>query len=225
MSCRGAAGVGHIDVRVGAVGNQRVRMLHHFRRHVGVQIEADDEGQILADHLAHACQNFAFAVIVMFRHHRAVQVEIDRIERAGACDAVDHLRDDAFERVFGHVGRGAGAAGNRRYHLPAVRGGLLGEACKPDIDLFHDLEHIRPVRHRRPAAAMHEIGIGRLGRRESVGLVQEAADGDAGHLFSLGQCFRWGTLSGSLWQAQAVKQFRFACRVIRNSYGKQADEF
>jgi hypothetical protein len=28
---------------------------------------------------------------------------------------------------------------------------------------------------------MHEVGIGRLGRRERVSLVQEAADGDAGH--------------------------------------------
>jgi hypothetical protein len=33
------------------------------------------------------------------------------------------------------------------------------------------------------------------------------------------------TLSGTSWQAQAVKQFRFACRVVRNSCAKQGDEF
>jgi hypothetical protein len=33
------------------------------------------------------------------------------------------------------------------------------------------------------------------------------------------------TLSASLWQAQAVKQFRFACRVVRIGYAKQGGEF
>ena len=79
----GAAGVGHVDMRIGAVGDQRVRMLHHFGRHIGVQIEADHQRQILADHLAHAREDFAFAIVEMFRHHRAVQVEIDGVERAG----------------------------------------------------------------------------------------------------------------------------------------------
>ena len=74
-------------------------MLDHFRRHVGVQIEADHQRQILADHLADAGENFAFAVVEMFGHHRAVQVEIDRVERSGGGDAVDHLLDDALERI------------------------------------------------------------------------------------------------------------------------------
>ena len=77
----GAAGVGHVDMRIGAVGDQRVGMLDHFRRHIGVQIEADHQRQILADHLPHAAQDFAFAVVEMFRDHGAVQVEIDGVER------------------------------------------------------------------------------------------------------------------------------------------------
>ena len=100
-------------------------MLDHFGRHIGMQIEADDQRQILADHLAHARQNFAFAVVEMFGHHRAVQVEIDRIERAGGCDAVDHHLDDALERILGDMGRGAGAAGDRRHHFPAIGFGVL----------------------------------------------------------------------------------------------------
>ena len=65
---------------IGAVGDQRIGMLDHFRRDVGVQVEADHQRQIVADRLAHAGENFAFAVVEMFGHHRAVQVEIDRIE-------------------------------------------------------------------------------------------------------------------------------------------------
>ena len=78
--CTGAAGVGHVDVGVGAVSDQCIRMLDHFGRHIGVQIEADDQRQILAYHLAHARQRFAFAVVEMFGHHRAVQIEIDGID-------------------------------------------------------------------------------------------------------------------------------------------------
>ena len=63
MSCAGAAGVGHVDVGVGAVGDQRIRMLHHLGRDVGVEIEAYDQRQVLADHLAHAGKDFAFAVV------------------------------------------------------------------------------------------------------------------------------------------------------------------
>ena len=73
-------------------------MLHHFGRHVGVQIEADHQRQILADHLAHAPQDFTFAIVEMLGDHGAVQVEIDGIERSGGGDAVDHHLDDAFDR-------------------------------------------------------------------------------------------------------------------------------
>ena len=86
----GAAGVGHVDMRIGAIGDQRVGMLNHFGRHVGVQIEAGHQRHLLADHLAHAAQDFAFAVVEMFGHHRAMQIEIDGIERPSGRDAVDH---------------------------------------------------------------------------------------------------------------------------------------
>ena len=94
----GAAGVGHVDMRIGAVGDQCVRMLHHFRRHVGVQVEADHQRQVLADHLTHTPQDFAFAIVEMLGDHGAVQVEIDGIERSGRGDAVDDHLDDALDR-------------------------------------------------------------------------------------------------------------------------------
>src|SRR5690606_38549170 len=71
--------------------------------------------------------------------------------------------------------------GDGRDHLPATRVRLLAEAGETDIDTAHHLENIVAVRHRRPSAAVDEIGIGRLGGRESVGLVQEAANGNTGH--------------------------------------------
>src|SRR6187200_3252811 len=79
MSRAGAPRVGHIDVGIGAVGDQRIGMFDHFRRDIGVEIEARHQRQILADHLAYAGEDFAFAVVEMLGDHRAMQVEIDAI--------------------------------------------------------------------------------------------------------------------------------------------------
>ena len=89
----------------------------------------------------------------------------------------------------GDMRRGAGAAGDGRHQFPAIGFRRLDKAGEADIDVAHHLEHVGAMRHRRPAAAMHEIGIGRLGRREGVGLVQEAANGDTGHQCCLSEPF------------------------------------
>ncbi len=83
MFCSSAAGIGHVDMRVGAIGNQRIGMFDHFGRHIGVQVEADDQRQIRADHFAHAGENFAFAIVEVLGHHRAVQIEINRVQWTG----------------------------------------------------------------------------------------------------------------------------------------------
>ena len=57
MARGGAAGVGHVDMRIGAIGDQRVGMFDHRRRDIGVQIEADDQGNVGADRLAHPAEN------------------------------------------------------------------------------------------------------------------------------------------------------------------------
>jgi hypothetical protein len=54
-----------------------------------------------------------------------------------------------------------------------------------------------------------EIGIGRLRRRESIGFVQKAADGDAVHAFVSVEHGR--TVDPSRREAQAKEQSGFAC--------------
>ncbi|MGY4596467.1 hypothetical protein ACVWXL_004213 [Bradyrhizobium sp. GM22.5] len=177
----GAAGLGHVDMGIGAVGDQRVRMLNHFGGDVGVEIEAGDQRNVLADDAAHARENLAFAVVEMFRDHRAVQIEIDGVDRAGGCNAIDHDLHDALEGVLGDMRRRARAAGNRRNEFPAMGLGAVDETGEADIDAAHPLQHVGTLRHRRPAAAVLEVRERRLRRSEGVGLVQEAADGDTCH--------------------------------------------
>ena len=107
-----------------------------------MQVEADDQRHILADHLAHARQNFAFAVVEMLGHHRAVQIEIDRIERAGGRDAVDHHFGDALEGIPGDMGARDWRGGDRRHQFPAIGFGVFDKAGESDIDVAHDLEDI-----------------------------------------------------------------------------------
>jgi hypothetical protein len=192
VSCTGAAGVGHVDVGIGAVGNECVGMRHHLKRDIGMEVEADDQRQVLADDLAYAGKRFALTIVVLFGHHGAVQIEIDGVDRPGRSDAVDHLFHDAFEGIVGDMRRRDRGRRDRRDQLPAIGFGRLDEAGQTDIDLAHDLEHVGAMRHRRPAAAMDEIVIGRLGRRERIGLVQKGANGDAGHQVSRSMLFVGG---------------------------------
>src|SRR5438105_752982 len=96
-----------------------------------------------------------------------------------------------------------------RDQFPAM--GLCGfvEAGKPDIDLA-DGPDLVAQHHRGPAAAMYEGVIRRLGRRKGVGLVQEAADGYAGHRYGLGKSSERATLSLRRWKVQGIEQCRFA---------------
>jgi hypothetical protein len=57
---------------------------------------------------------------------------------------------------------------------------------------------------------MHESVVGRFRRRKGVGLVQEAADGYAGHRYDLGKWSGGATLSLRRWKVQGIKQCWFA---------------
>ena len=111
QQARGArAGLGHVDVRIGAIGNEPVRVLHHRARDVGVQVEARHHGHAIADHLAHAAQQLAFAVVVRLDHHGAVQVQVNTIDRQRGFQSLNEFFGNALERVRGYVRRRAGGA-------------------------------------------------------------------------------------------------------------------
>ena len=157
MPCGGGAGVGHIDMRVGAIGDQRVRLFDHLRRHIGVQIETDHQRQIRADHLAHARNDFALAIVDMLGDHGAMQIEINRVDRTRRLDAIDDRFGDAFIGVLRHMRRRARGAPDGRHQLPAHRFGGRDEAGDADIDVAQLLEQFCALAHRRPAAAMYEV--------------------------------------------------------------------
>ena len=85
-------------MRVGAVDRDHSAQLNHRRSHVGVEVEADGEGRVRPDRLAHPAEQFAFSILMAFSDHRAVKVEVDRIDRLRG-DRADDLCADPIKRV------------------------------------------------------------------------------------------------------------------------------
>ena len=82
----------HVDVRIGPVAGDDGGVLHHRRRQLRVEVEADGDRQARRDG-ADASQQLAFTVVHVLGHHRAVQGE----ERGVAADA------DAADDGVAHV--------------------------------------------------------------------------------------------------------------------------
>ena len=109
-------------MRIGAIGGNEVRHRDHRGRDVGVQVERHQDRHVRTDGIAHAAQQLALAVVVVFRHHRAVQLEEDRV-RTLAAQPVDHDPGHALEGVARDLAARHGAApGERDHDVP----GLLG---------------------------------------------------------------------------------------------------
>ena len=176
---RAAAGLGHVDMRIGAEGDQQVGRIDHELRRVAVQIEADGDGNVRADDLAHPGDQLALAVVEMFGDHRAVQVEADAVERAGRGDAGDDLAGDALVGLAGDMGGGNRAGPQHRDHVPARSAAMIDAAGNAEIDADGALQDLRAARQRQVAAALLELGHGGERGGEGVGFVQEARKGDA----------------------------------------------
>jgi hypothetical protein len=62
-----------VDMRVGAIGDQRACIVRHRLGHVGVQIQGRHHGHARADARADALQQIALAVILVLRDNGAVE--------------------------------------------------------------------------------------------------------------------------------------------------------
>ena len=118
----------------------------------------------------------------MLRHHGAVEIEVDRVDPLRPFEILQNLARDPLEGVLRHLRRRLGRGPGERLQLMPQRAGLVSETGNGDVHPGHGLEQTLPSAQRRPATAFGEGPIGGLGRREGVGLVLEAADGDARHL-------------------------------------------
>ena len=78
---RCGTGIGHIDVRIGAESRQHIHRVHKLFRDIAMQVQCGGNRHIRPHQCAHLTGDLALPVIVMRRHHRAVQVQKHTIQR------------------------------------------------------------------------------------------------------------------------------------------------
>src|SRR3546814_23688 len=96
-------------------------------------------------------------------------------------EILEDLADDALVGILGDLRRGRGIAPRQRQQGVPLLLRDLDEAGHRDVDALDGREQRLAAREARPGALLQEVGVGRVRGREGVGLVLEAAEGDAGH--------------------------------------------
>ena len=163
----------HVDVWIGPVAGEDGGVVDHGRRHVGVEIEPDGEGQV-GRHRANAAEELALAVVDVLGDHGAVQRQEGRVA-AVPDPAHDGLAHVLVGRPL-HVARRM-RAGREGYHDLCAR--LLGhvqEAAQLGIGVLELLDG-------RGTGEGAERGQGRGDGRKRIGLVHHHRDENlaAGH--------------------------------------------
>ena len=181
--------LGPVDVRVGAVGDQAVGVLHHLRRDVGMIVEADGDGHARAHGGAHAAQQLALAVLERLAHHGAVQVEIDGVDRHRRRQPPDQLARDPLVGIGRDEPAGA-AAGPQQRHDVVAGAHVAQEARQREAGVAEPFDHVRAAHQRRAVAVAGEVGEVRPLGDEAVGFMMEPADRDARHGVALARCSR-----------------------------------
>ena len=132
-----ACGIGHVDVGIGAIAGNDRGAVDHGVCHLGVEIERHCNRHVGCD-LADAVQQFAFAVVIVFRHHRAVQGEQHGI--AALLDLVDDGRRHLLVGGLGDEARGIGAGGHRHGEFGAGLARYLDESTEGGVGAFELLD-------------------------------------------------------------------------------------
>ena len=95
------AGLVEVDVRVGVVADERVRLLDHPGRDGGVEVQRRDQGDGGADGLPHRGEELALAVRRVLEHHGAVEREEHAVDRSRRREPLEERALHVLERLPG----------------------------------------------------------------------------------------------------------------------------
>ena len=177
------AGFGHVDVRVGAIRHQSVGQGKHAFGHISVQVKAGHNGQLGPHHRADAGDQLAFAVVGVFSHSGAMQIEVHAVQ------ALHHRRTHVFENggtnalesIPGHIRRRCGTGPRRRHQLPAFATCRVDEAARWNVHARHLVQHgLSAHIGWKGLAAFKGRPMGQAGGK-GVGFVLVASHQNAGH--------------------------------------------
>ena len=173
---RGGSGFIHVGVRILLVADHRVGVPGDFHRHVGVQIEGNDDGNSLADNRPNRLQNLSLAIVGPLGAHRAMQGEQQSVEGTLFADLLGDGVSDLLEGRRRHRPGRHRPPGEQRYCL--VLGGSQYIEKRSDLG-----PRSPPSVENRRAQQEAEIVETSFDRRKRIGFLQQVSDADS-HLFS-----------------------------------------
>ena len=161
-----------VEVRIGAIRDERVARVEHRLAQVGVSIRHDDDRDIRPDSRTDASEPLAVRVVLSLADGGAMGRREDPVERSQPAQRLEHLADEVIER-----GLGDAPARGRDRHEDGDRGEPL--ALEP-LEKAGDLV-VRASPSRTHVLADTDVESTALGerRQERVRLVVKADDPDA----------------------------------------------
>jgi hypothetical protein len=141
-----------------------------------VQVETDHDRNRGADDFAYASQQLAFAILVMLGNHRAVQIEVYRVQRLSIAQPGTDQVGHPLERVARDVTARFGGAPAKRQQLVPLLPRAFDKAGERDVEPLHDVDQFLPDAQTGPAIRALEILERRQVGRKSIGFVLKAAD-------------------------------------------------
>ena len=168
-----------VEMRILFVGNDRRRQLDNLPRNVGVEIVRDDDGNLVAEDLAHSPHHFRIGVRMALDHHGAVQIKQHAVELRRGLQALDQLLRQNVERFVGYRADCLWSGKNRRIEVEPVEPSPFDVARRRICAPLMGLDHLLTARDSfcRPQALL-EIGKRRLLRIERVRFVTDPAQTD-----------------------------------------------
>ena len=156
-----------------------------------MRVELDADHRLRTDHAADMLQQVGFAVVIVLRHHRAVQAEHHGID-GQRCTKLrqDLLTHPLIGAAAGHPAWHGPEAGTRDEFVPVGRRTATGH---PEGGRLHG--RLSRMLARPPGLLVQEVPVARRHRREGIGF-QGQTSGEDAHGESSGGDTRRGMIPG-----------------------------
>ncbi len=197
MPRRPPAGFGHIDMRVGPIDIQYIRVSDHGLGQIGMQVQTDRDGDLVAQGRPDAAQQLALAILEMLADHCAVEIQIDPVQGSGRrrrAQVFQQHRGNALKRILGDMGRRRrGGPAQRDDIRPGIPQGFERTGHR-DMHAVDGCQHCFAPGKAGPAARPFERAEICLHRGECIGLMLKSANRDTRHFFASHSLFDGQTL-------------------------------
>jgi hypothetical protein len=181
QSRRLAASLGHVDMRVGVVPDDRIGQGDAQGRVIAVEVGGDDD-RPPPDCFSHGGDKIAVGIVDLLDHHRSVQIEQHPVHWPARLlllpQAIEEFGLERFVVAPPNQAAGISEGPQQRNQLESVLGRAVDESAHAGVSAAEALDHflsaIKPE-------SLFEVAHGRRRFGEGAGLVQHAAGNDSHH--------------------------------------------